>query len=240
MTLKYLCVHSKKPVYVISVCLLSSLVACIQADKMHLNGTFPAVTEVHVKSDIQGGIGGYRCVGDAINLVANVQDCGGVQNVETIVYPYAGEVYAQSISAASGEATGFHTRVGRVDATALLPGAVLQIGTAPVAGFGATVPWQCENCTITVNGSVFRYREDMPLNALVYTGFGAIEDLNNPNNLALRLGGCAGLTEVSGQGLYANKVGTICVNGTLSFAEDFTSIGGSACTIVIHDPVTTP
>jgi hypothetical protein len=210
--------------------------SCMQAESFHLAGTLRTITDIHVKSDIQGGIGGFKCVGDPNTIVASIQDCGGEQNVETIVYPYSGPIYAQAISTFSGEPTGVHSRIGEVDAIALLPASFLQLGSTPVEQLGSTVPWECDSCTISINGSVFRNRSEMPLNSLVYTGFGSIENPDAPTNISLRLGGCAGLEEISGAGPYANMVGTICVNGTLSIASDFTSVGGSACTVVLHDP----
>ncbi|MCK4674949.1 MAG: hypothetical protein KAT61_03470, partial [Gammaproteobacteria bacterium] len=55
--------------------------------------------------------------------------------------------------------------------------------------------------------------------------------------MALRMSGCAGLRETSGEGDYAGKVGTLCLNGTFTFDEMFNGVGVSNCSIAIHDPL---
>jgi hypothetical protein len=61
----------------------------------------------------------------------------------------------------------------------------------------------------------------------------------DPTGVApIRILGCGGLKETSGQGKYAGMVGSICFNGTLNFsaADPLVLTGGSKCTITLHTP----
>jgi len=46
-----------------------------------------------------------------------------------------------------------------------------------------------------------------------------------------------GVREVSGLGDYAGKVGTLCLNGTFSFDQQFNGKGVSNCTVALHNPL---
>ena len=53
------------------------------------------------------------------------------------------------------------------------------------------------------------------------------------------MAGCVGI-RASDEGEYAGKVGTLCLNGTFTFDEEFNGVGVSNCFIVIHDPLYAP
>ena len=72
----------------------------------------------------------------------------------------------------------------------------------------------------------------MPLTGRAFIGFGAVP--NKEGYLGLRMAGCAGVQETSGQGKYANMMGTICLNGTIGFKQDFSGVGTSNCVMVLQ------
>ena len=96
--------------------------------------------------------------------------------------------------------------------------------------------WTMSAFSMEVNGSTFEMVDGMELDGSAFAGLGPAEMPNAENGASLRMGGCAGIREVSGEGDYAGKIGTLCLNGTFSFAPNFDGKGVSNCTIVLHNP----
>ena len=99
---------------------------------------------------------------------------------------------------------------------------------------------------MSIGGSVFEIIDEidpiseepaMPLTGRAFPGLGPVEDPHETGTLTLRMSGCAGVRETTGMGRYANQVGSLCLNGTFTFDENFSGQGVSNCTIVLHDPI---
>ena len=109
------------------------------------------------------------------------------------------------------------------------------------------VPFTCakNSCTITIGGSTFTSDAGAPLDGRLARAWGPIvnSDFNPPSSTPLRIFGCGGLVETSGEGDYAGMVGSICFNGVFN-VPDFSDMntpptltGGSNCTITLHTPI---
>ena len=180
-------------------------------------------------SDVDGYVGSFVDSNGNIN--------GDITNPDNqvILYPIAGDVYATFTNGKTGETLGAFAQRGTITATA-------EFSTSFFGLFGdwsqlpATLPWTMQDdFTMNIAGSVFKLKE--PLTGRAFPHLGPVEDPAVTGTMALRMAGCAGLREVSGAGDYANKVGTLCLNGTFTFDQQFNGKGASNCTIAIHDPL---
>jgi len=107
------------------------------------------------------------------------------------------------------------------------------------------IPFTCRTgtCTITLEGSTFTSDAGVPLDGRVVPMWGPVinSDFNpDGSSTPVRIMGCGGLKEISGEGKLANMVGSICFNGTFvlpDFQTNFSLKGGSDCTITLHTPV---
>ena len=107
------------------------------------------------------------------------------------------------------------------------------------------VPFTCASgsCNITIGGSTFTSDAGLPLDGRLAALWGPVinSDFNpDGSSTPLRILGCGGLKEISGEGDYAGMVGSICFNGVFNipdFQTNFTLTGGSDCTITLHTPV---
>ncbi len=180
-------------------------------------------------SEVDGAIGGFLDSSGNIN-----GDPTNPDNV-SILYPISGTVYATVTDGTTGETLGTFKDAGEISATALFD----------VSFFGLigdwsllpeTMPWtMMDDFRLTVNGSTFRFEEK--LTGRAFPQLGPVENPAVTGTMALRMAGCAGVREISGSGSYANKVGTLCLNGTFTFDEAFNGKGVSNCTIAVHDPI---
>jgi hypothetical protein len=99
------------------------------------------------------------------------------------------------------------------------------------------------SCTIETGGSVLQSDAGVPLAGRAPFMWGPVfkSPAFDPVNgvFPIRILGCGGLKETSGQGKYAGMIGSICFNGTLNFSAANPSqlAGGSKCTITLHTPV---
>ena len=125
---------------------------------------------------------------------------------------------------------------------AQLNGAEIQFGgalTDPIVSFTCA----SGSCNITIGGSTFTSDAGLPLTGRLAALWGPVinSDFNPDGSSApLRILGCGGLKEISGEGDYAGMVGSICFNGVFNvpdFQTNFTLTGGSDCTITLHTPV---
>jgi hypothetical protein len=131
---------------------------------------------------------------------------------------------------------------GFVDATAAFSTSFFAL-LGPWDELPATLPWTMDEFQMSIGGTTFTTIDEddpmtrmpaMPLTGRAFPGLGPVAD---PDGFAaLRMAGCAGV-RANGEGRYADKVGSLCLNGTFRFDGAFNGIGVSNCTIVLHDPL---
>lgn len=203
---------------------------CVNAkDTTLINPNPESLIIENTMSDVDGYVGGF------VDSNGNVN--GDITNPDnqTILYPIAGPVYATITNGISGETLGAIRQRGTVSATAEFSISFLGL-MGDWSVLPATMPWTMQDdFRINLAGSVFRLEET--LTGRAFPHLGPVEDPAVTGTLALRMAGCAGLREISGAGEYAGKIGTLCLNGTFTFDQDFNGKGASNCTIVLQDPL---
>ncbi len=209
--------------------ILSATTAANAADVALYNPNSPNLTIENTISEVDGAIGGFLDSSGNVNGDATNPD-----NV-SILYPIAGTVYATVTDGTTGETLGSFKEAGVISATALFDVSFFGL-TGDWALLPETMPWtMMDDFRLQVNGSTFRFEES--LTGRAFPQLGPVEDPAVTGTLALRMAGCAGVRETTGAGAYANKVGTLCLNGTFTFDQDFNGKGVSNCTIAVHDPI---
>lgn len=195
----------------------------------------PDTTVLYMKSDItEGHITGFDC---ADGCVQDNNGDGFPDLATTIHWTYSGDVYAARVGR-NGEQRGPGRKVGSVTGAPSFPAqfGIFTMTNDPKAAAAMlsmeTLPWTCTGCNLKIGGSTFAKIDSMPLTGRAFLGLGGVD--NAEGYLALRMGGCAGVQETSGQGKYANMQGTICLNGTIGFNPDFTGVGTSNCVMVLQ------
>ena len=201
-----------------------------QGDPGVFNPNSDALTITNSISDVDGAIGGFVCPDDTIVYDPDLCD------VETILYPISGPVYATMVNPSTGETMGAVQERGVIAATAIFDASFFGL-EGDWTELPPTMPWTMVDFDMSIGGSTFAMIEDMPLTGRAFPGLGPVENPMVTGTLALRMGGCAGVREITGMGRYANKVGSLCLNGTFTFESDFVGKGVSNCTIVLHDPL---
>jgi len=195
------------------------------------NPNLGALTVINTVSDVDGSIAGFVCADGSIT--GNPQDACGVH---TILYPISGPVYAATVNARTGETIGVIEQIGVINATPMFDvsffGLMGDWGAMP-----ASLPWTMADFKMEIGGSVFEINEGMGLTGRAFPGLGPVEDPMLTGTMSLRMAGCEGIREVSGAGKYAGKVGSLCLNGTFTFDQNFNGKGVSNCSLVIHDPL---
>lgn len=196
----------------------------------------PETTVLYLKSDItEGHITGFECDGDCVDENGD----GFPENALTIIWGYTGDVYAPEIDDDTGEQEGLGDLIGTVSGSPAFPAAfgIFQSISDPKEAatmLGTeTLPWTCTGCNLVINGSTFAKIDNMPLTGRSFIGFGAVP--NAEGYLALRMAGCVGIQEISGEGPYADMMGTLCLNGTIGFNPDFSGAGTSNCVVVLQE-----
>lgn len=207
-------------------------------NKGHLfNPNTPSLTVVNTISDVDGFVGGFIDSNGDINF-----DMMNPDN-QSIIYPISGEVYATLTDGSTGETLGSYTQKGTISATVLFPttffGLMGDWGALP-----ATMPWTMTNeldghgaFAMEVDGTIFSFEEE--LTGRAFPHLGPVENPQETGTMALRMAGCAGI-RANDEGEYAGKVGTLCLNGTFTFDQEFNGVGVSNCSIAIHDPLYAP
>ena len=186
---------------------------------------------VNTVSKVDGAVSGFICTDGSYS---QSPDC----DVQTILYPIAGNVYAPVVDPRTGETLDTMKTIGSIEATVKFPASFFGLLAGPMQDLGASLPWSCDDCLLKFkNGSVFQRIDDMPMTGRAFTGLGPVEDPATTGTLSLRMAGCVGIKEISGTGSYANKVGTLCLNGTFRFDQNFNGQGNSNCSLVLHDPI---
>jgi len=186
------------------------------------------LTIVNTISEVDGYVGGF------IDADGNINGDMYNPNNVSIIYPISGKIYATVTDGRSGESLGAFTQSGTIEATASFSTQFFGL-MGDWSALPETLPWTMTEETINVNGSTFTFEEE--LTGRAFPQLGPVEDPNVTGTMALRMAGCAGVRETSGAGDYAGKVGTLCLNGTFTFDQEFNGKGVSNCTIAIHDPL---
>jgi hypothetical protein len=172
------------------------------------------------------------------NSISNVTGyIGGFDESGNILYPISGPVYATMVNPSTGETMGAVQERGEVNAVPVFDASFF--GLADPGGWGGldpTLPWTMAEFQMSIGGTTFTIIDGMPLTGRAFPGLGPVEDPMVTGTLALRMAGCAGV-QADGVGRYANKVGSLCLNGTFTFEQNFDGKGVSNCTIVLHDPL---
>lgn len=195
------------------------------------NPNTPSLTVVNTISDVNGYVNGF------IDGDGNVNgDMYNPDNV-SIIYPIEGEVYATVTDGRTGETLGAFNQAGSITATVLFGTSFFGLMQPDWGSLPATLDWTMMEDTfeMKINGSTFAFEEE--LTGRAFPHLGPVENPMETGTMALRMSGCAGLRETSGEGDYAGKVGTLCLNGTFTFDEMFNGVGVSNCSIAIHDPL---
>jgi hypothetical protein len=201
---------------VVALTLSSATAFAKKPNKGHLyNPNTPSLTVVNTMSNVSG-------------YVADMTDTH-------FIYPISGEVYATVTDGKTGETLGAFKQLGSISATALFG---LEFGGLMNPDWGslpATLPWTMgDDFAMEVEGTTFSIAEE--LTGRAFPHLGPVENPLETGTMALRMSGCAGL-RADDQGKYAGKVGTLCLNGTFTFDEQFNGDGVSNCSIAIHDPL---
>jgi hypothetical protein len=216
----------------LAVLLLVSHAVSASAGRERFNFVNPnpePLTIVNTISDVTGYVAGFIDSAGAIN--------GDMFNPDNqyIIYPIAGDVYATFTDGRTGETLGSFRQKGTVSSTVLFSTSFFGL-MGDWSQLPATMPWTMKkDFSMKVAGSTFNIVED--LTGRAFPHLGPVEDPMLTGTMSLRMAGCAGLREVSGQGKYAGTVGTLCMNGTFSFDQAFNGKGVSNCTIAIHTPI---
>jgi hypothetical protein len=178
---------------------------------------------------------------DALTITNSISDVtgfiGGFDSDGNILYPISGPVYATMVNPSTGETMGAVQERGEVNAVPVFDQSFF--GLADPGGWGGlppTLPWTMSEFAMSIGGTTFTIIEGMELTGRAFPGLGPVEDPMTTGTLALRMAGCAGV-QADGEGRYANKVGSLCLNGTFTFQQNFDGKGVSNCTIVLHDPL---
>lgn len=194
-----------------------------------INNPNPApLTITNSISEVNGYVGGFVDTDGNIN-----GDMMNPNNV-TILYPVAGTVNATMTNVQSGETIGSVTETGDITATVKFPTSFFGL-MGDWSALPATMPWTMDDFAMNLNGSTFNFVEE--LTGRAFPHLGPVENPMETGTMALRMAGCAGIREVSGEGDHAGKVGTLCMNGTFTFDQQFNGVGVSNCTVALHTPL---
>lgn len=228
---------SKKILSGLAVATLALSSATAFAGKHHdtlYNPNTPSLTVTNTISDVDGFVGGFIDSSGDINY-----DMMNPDNV-SIIYPITGEVYATLTNGMTGETLGSYNQKGTISATVLFPTSFFGL-MGDWSVLPATMPWTMTNdlsgydqFAMKVSGTTFSFDEE--LTGRAFPHLGPVENPQETGTMALRMAGCAGI-RANDEGKYAGKVGTLCLNGTFTFDQQFNGVGVSNCSIAIHDPL---
>ena len=172
-----------------------------------------------------------------VNSISDVNGYVGGMTETDILYPIAGTVNATVTNMRTGETLGTVSQTGEISATVMFPFSFMGL-MGDWSVLPATLPWTMDNdFSMNIGGSTFNIMEGAGLTGRAFVAAGPVENPMVTGTMALRMGGCAGVVEVSGEGDYAGKVGSICMNGTFTFDQEWNGKGVSNCTLAIHTPL---
>ena len=219
-------------------------------DKTLYNPNVAPLTIVNTISDVHGNVAGFLGADGQLN-----DDMMDPTNTH-IIYPISGDVYATVTDDDTGVTQGAYEQIGNIHATVMFSTSFFGLLMYEWSDLPATLEWTMTNdmtdqinpwtgaafneFEMVVDGTTFTFVEG--LTGRAFPHLGRVEDHGVDETgkpifpLALRMAGCAGL-RANDEGAYAGKVGTLCLNGTFDFQENFNGHGVSNCSIAIHDPI---
>jgi len=175
-----------------------------------------------------------------VNSISEVNGAVGGMTETAILYPIAGTVNATVTNMKTGETLGTVSQTGDISATVEFPFSFMGL-MGDWSVLPATLPWTMQNdFTMNIGGSTFNIipGADLTGRAFIATGPAEVTGTTPEDmTMALRMAGCAGVAETSGEGDYAGQVGSICMNGTFTFDMAFNGVGVSNCTLALHTPL---
>lgn len=193
---------------------------------------------LHIQSNIYNGFIDnpmYSCPAGTDTSICDANSIDPMKKT-AIRWHYYGDVFAAVVNPASGIQSGPVVKVGTVEGYPLFPNdfmALQAIMQGQQVALPDTMPWTCDSCKLVLNGSTFRRIDTMQLNGRAHIGLGFVP--NKEGYGAIRMAGCSGIQEISGQGKYANMKGTLCLNGTLGIKDlNFNGVGVSNCVVVLQ------
>jgi hypothetical protein len=178
---------------------------------------------------------------DPVHMLYDFQATGQFVSFD----PYTGKsTYSISAVGKAPKVTGngiVKPRVGDDDAyTVVLSNALITFDAFNPANPDPIVNFTCEGCTLAYpDGSILTSDPSVPLQGRAFFLYGPVAPQANSSIITIRMAGCSGLRETAGVGSLANKVGSICFNGSFDFDQNNPAVikGESNCTIVAHTPV---
>jgi hypothetical protein len=226
---------------------VSSATAYAKNDKELYNPNVTPLTIVNTISDVHGGVAGFLGADGQVN--GNMMDPTNTH----IVYPISGDVYATVTDDDTGESQGAYENRGTIHATVMFSTSFFGLLQYAWGDLPATLDWTMTNeltdqtnpytqapfneFEMEIDGTTFTFVEG--LTGRAFPHLGPVENPAVSGKMALRMAGCAGL-RANDEGVYAGKVGTLCLNGTFDFEQNFNGHGVSNCSIAIHDPLPPP
>jgi len=233
----------KKHLIVVIGSLLAASVTVASADntkskpKDIVNPNVAPLSITNTISTVDGHVGGF------VDANGNVNGDMMNPNNVTILYPITGIVRATVTDGYTGESLGGYNQIGTIAATVNFPTTFFGL-MGDWSALPATMPWTMQNdFALKVAGSTLKIAQGEELTGRAFPHLGPVENpmapetATYPGTMSLRMAGCMGVREVSGLGDYAGKVGTLCLNGTFSFDQQFNGKGVSNCTVALHNPL---
>ena len=127
--------------------------------------------------------------------------------------------------------------------TVVLSDAAITFDAFNPANPDPVVNFSCKGCKLKFpDGSTLVSDPNVPLQGRAFFLYGPVAPNPASSIMTIRMAGCSGLRETAGVGKLANKVGSICFNGSFNFDINNPNVitGESNCTIVTHTPVPKP
>jgi hypothetical protein len=188
------------------------------------------LTFLYINAELQGNVSGYKCKGTTNKIAENMQDCGGEQNVESVLFDQSSPIYSLTIEQKVSDTMSGKNTIGSWVGKVSFPPSILT-----TYGNSALIPLKCHDCTLDIEGSSFN------VSNMLLSSDGSLPKIA-PSNLVnstarqrLRTVGCLKLVETSGKGSYANKQGTICGTSTLRIDENLHGAGSANYKIELHN-----
>jgi len=183
---------------------------------------------------------------DPVGMLYNFQATGHFQSFDNATHQSTYLISAVGKAPKVGE-NGIvrQPRAGEDDGyTVVLSDAAITFDAFDPNNPAPTVNFSCEGCKLVFpDGSTLTSDPMVPLEGRALFVYGPVAFNPASPIMTIRMAGCSGLRETAGVGKLANKVGSICFNGTFDFDMSNPAMlpanitGESNCTIVTHTPI---
>lgn len=179
---------------------------------------------------------------DPVNMLYNFQASGQFQSFDPATGQSTYLISAQG-RAPKISSSGIVTPPRTIDDdgyTVVLTDAAITFDAFNPANPAPIVNFSCKGCKLKFpDGSTLVSDPNVPLEGRAFFLYGPVAPNPASPVMTIRMAGCSGLKETAGVGKLANKVGSICFNGSFNFDMSNPTVitGESNCTIVTHTPV---